>query len=169
MAERNARTGYDTDVGACLALSYQRPSVLELIEAGLTFRPSHTPHREGTHSLVRSSLATNGHHRLRSLQLRERLPITGALGQDVVPQPLDLGMVTTLGGNCRQVAAGQVTIDPLINAAKMVGTPQAQDPPLGTLRFRGFTPVSVHDRLTEPQFSVPGVQLEPAAHVRSAA
>ena len=98
LVQRNARTGYHGDVDACLALSYQRPSVPELIETGLTFRPSDSPLRVGTRSLVRSSLAANGHRRMQPFQPRECLPITGAFGEHVVPQPLNVDMVTALGG-----------------------------------------------------------------------
>ena len=70
----------------------------------------------------RSSAAAIGPHRRRSLsEHRHRLAIAGALGQDVVPQPFGLGMVAALGGQDRQVAPGPMTVDSLVDAAKLVG------------------------------------------------
>jgi hypothetical protein len=90
-------------------------------------------------------------HHSRSLQLRQGFAITGAFGEHLVPQSPDLGMIPALGRESVQVAPGQVAKDPLIDAAKLVGTMQAQDPASWLLGLGGFSSVSMHDHLGEPE------------------
>jgi hypothetical protein len=80
-------------------------------------------------------------HRPKPLKLRHRLAIARALGQHVGPQSPGLGMIAALRGQGRQVAPGQVAIDPLVETAKLVRPVQAQDPPPALLGFllKGMT------------------------------
>ena len=55
-------------------------------------------------------------HPLHSSQLRRRLAIARALDQHLTPRPLGPGTIAALGGQGRQVASGQMTIDPLVDA-----------------------------------------------------
>jgi len=57
--------------------------------------------------------------------VRERFPVPGAFGQHRLPQPPRFGMVAALGGQGRQVAQGQMAVDPLVDAAKLIGALQA--------------------------------------------
>jgi hypothetical protein len=56
-----------------------------------------------------------------AIQLCHCLPIPRAFRQHLPPEPLGLGMIAALRGKGRQIAPGQVAIDSLIHAAKLVG------------------------------------------------
>ena len=94
------------------------------------------------------------------LQLRQRLAIARALGQHVLPQSLRLGMIASLDGQGGQVAPGHVAVDPLIEAAKLVGTLQLQDQPPASFGLGSLAPMPVHHRLAKPQFSILAIELQ---------
>jgi hypothetical protein len=53
-----------------------------------------------------------------------------------------------------------MAIDALVDAAKLVGTMKAQDPPPALLGRRRLSPVPMHQRLAEPKLGNLGVELE---------
>jgi hypothetical protein len=57
----------------------------------------------------------------RAAKFRCCLPISWAFRQHLPPEPLGLGMIAALRGKGRQIAPGQMAIDSLIHAAKLVG------------------------------------------------
>jgi hypothetical protein len=72
------------------------------------------------------------------LQLRGGNTIVGAFCQERAPASLGLGKIAALGGEHGEVAPGEVSVDPLIDAAKLVGRLQARNPKptaLGLSRF----------------------------------
>jgi hypothetical protein len=83
------------------------------------------------------------------LQLRQRLAIARAFGEHLAPKPLRPVTIAALGGKGRQVAPGQVTVNPLIEAAKLVGTLQIEDPPPTPLGLGRLSAMPVHHRDAE--------------------
>ena len=92
---------------------------------------------------------TTEHGRLARVELRGCLWVPLALRQDLSPEAIHLGAVAALSGQHRQVAPGQVPVDSLIDAAKLLGPAQGQDPPPARLGLGGLAPVPVDDRLAE--------------------
>ena len=97
----------------------------------------------------------------RAAQFRQRLTVPRAFRQHFTPKPLGLGMIAALRGKGRQIAPGQVAIDTLIHAAKLVGAFQAQYPPPRLLCLGWLAPMPVHDPLAKPQLGILRVKHEP--------
>jgi hypothetical protein len=92
-------------------------------------------------------------------QLGQRLLVARALGQHLAPQPPRLVRVTARCRERRQVAAGEVPVDPFVDAAKLIGPLERQDPPPRPFGLGPFVALGVDDRLAKPQFRV--VRIEP--------
>jgi hypothetical protein len=54
-------------------------------------------------------------------QLSQCLAVAGAFGQHFTPEFLGLGMIAALGGDRCQIAPGQMSVNALIDAAKLIG------------------------------------------------
>ena len=87
--------------------------------------------------------------------------VARTLRENLMPEPTRLGVVAALLGQHGQVAPGQVAVDPLIDAAKLLGTLQGQDPPPARLRLGRLARLAVDHRLAEEQLGVVGVEREP--------
>ena len=72
-------------------------------------------------------------------------------------------MIPALGGQGRQVAPGDVAVDSLIEAAKLVGALQPENPPPTPLGLGGLAPVPMQYRLAMPQLGILGVELQTLA------
>jgi hypothetical protein len=68
-------------------------------------------------------------------ELSPRLAITGAFGKDGLPESPCVRVIAALGIEHGQVAAGEVTVDSLVNAAKLVGALERQKEPSASLGF----------------------------------
>ena len=79
----------------------------------------------------------------------------------LVDSTIDLGVIAALGGRGRQVGPGHVAIDPLIEAAKLVGTLQIQDQLPAPLGFRRFSTVPMNHAVAKPQLGTLGIELQP--------
>jgi hypothetical protein len=97
----------------------------------------------------------------RAAKFRCCLPISWAFRQHLPPEPLGLGMIAALRGKGRQIAPGQMAIDTLIHAAKLVGAFQAQNPPPHLLCLGWLAPMPVHDPRAKPQLGILWVKDEP--------
>ena len=53
-----------------------------------------------------------------------------------------------------------------VDAAKLIGPPQAQDPPPALLGLRRFAPMPVHHRLAEPQLGILRIEPSPVARLQ---
>jgi len=78
--------------------------------------------------------------------------------EDHPPQPSGLGPVTALLGQDGEIAEGQVAVDSLVDAAKLVGTLERQDPPPAGLSLDRLAGLAVQDRLAEIDLGVVGVE-----------
>jgi hypothetical protein len=61
--------------------------------------------------------------------------VVGAFVQDALPKAFRFGMVAALGDQNRQVAQGELAVDAMVDAAKLVWTLQLQHPRPPMLRF----------------------------------
>jgi hypothetical protein len=72
----------------------------------------------GWHWATISTIGLNSQSFLvESPQPRQRLAIARALGQDLLPQPPQLGRITALGGQGRQVSPGEVAVNARVDAS----------------------------------------------------
>ena len=114
------------------------------------------------HLTGRLSLFAAWSDRPHAFELRQGLAIAGAFGENVVPEPLRLHEIPALGGQGRQVAPGEMAVDPLVDAAELVGPAQAQDTAPRSLGLGRLAAVPVHDGLAEPELGVVGIDLKAA-------
>ena len=56
------------------------------------------------------------------------------------PELIGFGVIAPFGGQDRQVAPGQMSVDPLIDAAKLLGAPDGRDPSPAPIRPRSTRP-----------------------------
>ncbi len=106
----------------------------------------------------------------KALKSGQRVPVNRALGQDLGPYLRRLGMVAALGGQHRQVAPGQVPVDPLVDAGELLGPAQRQDPPPAALGLAPTRPAAGAPPPCGTSSSASsGSSASPSAQVRSAA
>src|SRR5579883_1557946 len=84
-----------------------------------------------------------------ALQHGGRLAVAGAFGQHLGPEPGRLGRVAPLSGQPRQVAPGEMPINPLIDAGELLGASQRQDAPPARLGAGTVAPAAADHRLAE--------------------
>jgi hypothetical protein len=60
---------------------------------------------------------------------RHGLGVAWTRGENHSPEPLGLGPIAPLLGQNGELAQGEMAVDPLVDAAELVGTLQRQDPP----------------------------------------
>src|SRR5262249_53793780 len=72
-----------------------------------------------------------------------------------------LGVVAALPRQCRQVAPGQVAVDPLVYARKLIGAPQPQDSSPAGLGAGVVAGLTTYNRLTEEQFRIIRIDRQP--------
>jgi len=89
---------------------------------------------------------------------RHGLGVTWTRLEDHPPEPPGLGPVAALFGQDGEVAQGEVAVDALVDAAKLVGTLERQDPPPAGFGLRRLARLAVEDGLAEMQLGVVGVE-----------
>ena len=94
-------------------------------------------------------------------QTRQRLAIARAFGEHRFPQPPHFGMIAALGSQHRQVAPGEMAVDPLVDTAKLIGTLQRQNQPPAFLGLGRFAPLPMHHPLAKPYLGIFRIELEP--------
>ena len=82
--------------------------------------------------------------------------------EDHSPRPPGLDAVAALLGQDGEVAQGEVAVDALVDAAKLVGTLEGQDPPPAGFGLGRLARLAVQDGLAEMQLGVVGVDPEPS-------
>ena len=92
---------------------------------------------------------------------RPCLRIVGALSEHGLPESVHFGLIPALGGERGQVAPGEVAVDSLVDAAKLIGTLERQNQPPAFLGLGRFAPMPVHHPPAEPQLGIFRVELEP--------
>ena len=76
-------------------------------------------------------------------------------------EALGLVDVAPLHGQGREVAAGDVPVDALVNAGEFLGAAQRKDPPPGSLGLGRLVAAAVSDGLAEPELGVFGIDGKP--------
>jgi hypothetical protein len=87
----------------------------------------------------------------------DRFGIAGALGEHLGPEPNRHLVVVSLQGQRRQVATGQMSVYPLVDATELLGAPQGEDPSPAGRGLGRLASLPVENRLAEPQFGVLGI------------
>ncbi|MGO9470565.1 MAG: hypothetical protein ACLQVF_41260, partial [Isosphaeraceae bacterium] len=82
------------------------------------------------------------------------LAVARAFGKDRLRERSGLIMMAPLLGQRRQVAPGEVSVDALVHAGKLLWTFQRQDPPPAFLRPVVIADLPPNDRLTKKQLGV---------------
>ena len=85
--------------------------------------------------------------------------------EDHSPRPPGLDAVAALLGQDGEVAQGEVAVDALVDAAKLVGTLEGQDPPPAGFGLGRLARLAVQDGLAEMQLGVVGVDPEPSGTI----
>ena len=88
---------------------------------------------------------------------RRGLGVARARVEDHFPEPPGLGTIAPLFGQDGEVPQREVAVDALIDAARLVGTLQVQDPPPAGFGLGRLASLAVEHGLAEMQLGVVGV------------
>jgi hypothetical protein len=82
------------------------------------------------------------------------LAVPRALSEYVGPKLSGTIGVAALSGQHRQVAPGEMPVDSMVDAAKLFGPVQGEDPPPARLGLARLAPVPVNDRFAKPELGI---------------
>jgi hypothetical protein len=91
-------------------------------------------------------------------EVLDRFPVTGAFHEHRTPMAMSLLKVAKFPGQNRQVPPGEMPIDPLIDAGKLLRPRKREYRAPALLRLARLAALPMYDGLAEPQLSILGIE-----------